>query len=150
MAEKVGLSHQRCMHREAVNPPLPSICLHLLFPAKQTTRFPVRVPDPQAMSLVDTVFTGVTARWKQLKHHFFKGLFVWSREQGLGSAQLRYRRCFKIDMSMIAVIPLWVNDLIHFNNKQLCSAFILIHLLIRTSKPTTHCREKKLLGKFRA
>lgn len=37
---------QRCMHQEAVNPPLPSICLVLLFPAKQTTRFPMRAPRP--------------------------------------------------------------------------------------------------------
>lgn len=36
----------RCMHQEAVNPPLPSICLRLLFPAKQTTRFPMRAPRP--------------------------------------------------------------------------------------------------------
>lgn len=37
---------QRCMHQEAVNPALPSICLRLLFPAKQTTRFPMRATDP--------------------------------------------------------------------------------------------------------
>lgn len=34
----------RCMHQEAVNPLLPSVCLWCLFPAKQTTRFPMRAP----------------------------------------------------------------------------------------------------------
>lgn len=34
------------MHQEAVNPPLPAVCLRLLFPAKQTTRFPMRASRP--------------------------------------------------------------------------------------------------------
>lgn len=36
------VSPQKYMHQEAVNPPLLPICLHLLFPTKQTTRFPTR------------------------------------------------------------------------------------------------------------
>lgn len=102
--QPVGMSHgraggivppQRCMHREAVNPPLPSICLRLLFPAKQTTRFPTRAQDPRTMSSVGMLYRR-HSQMKPVKTPFFlKGAFVWSGEQGLDSAQLRSKRRYK-------------------------------------------------------
>lgn len=62
---------RRCMHQEAVNPPPPSICLCLLFPAKQTTRFPMRVPGPHTASSVDMLY-GRHNQMKTVKMLFLK------------------------------------------------------------------------------
>lgn len=127
---------QKCMHQEAVNPPPPSICLRLLFPAKQTTRFPMRASQPPHSVLSGHALH--TARWKQLKHHFLKGVFVRRGEQGSDSAQLLAQNqwvCYK-SACRSCLTFFWMNALIHSTDEQLCSDLILIHLLIHASKPT--------------
>lgn len=84
MAWQVGLSPaQKCMHQEAVNPPPSSICLHLLFAAKQTTRFPMGAPGPHATSSVEMLY-GHHTQMKTVKMPFLKGVFVW---QGGGEGE---------------------------------------------------------------
>lgn len=79
---------RRCMHQEAVNPSLPSICLRLLFPAKQTTRFPTRVPGPHTAFSVDMLY-GRHSQMKTVKTPFLKRCVLCGREeQGLDTAQL--------------------------------------------------------------
>lgn len=62
---------RRCMHQETVNPPPPSICLRLLFPAKQTTRFPMRAPGPHTASSVEMLY-GHHSQMKTVKTPFLK------------------------------------------------------------------------------
>lgn len=71
----------RWVHQEAVNPPPPSICLRLLFRAKQTTRFPMRAPSPHTASSADMLY-GSHSQMKTVKTPFLKKVCLcrWESE----------------------------------------------------------------------
>lgn len=134
---------QRCTHQEAVNPP-PSICLRLLFPTKQTTRFPMRAPGPHTASSVDMLYRR-HSQMKTVKTQFLKMVCLCGGQQGLDSAQLLEQQetvCYK-SACRSCLSFFWINAVIHFTDKQFSSNFILIHLLIHASKPTTQGEVEK-------
>lgn len=129
--------------------PPPPICLRLLFPAKQTARFPMRVfrradhtPSPLTTStrhavLSRTCFTGRRHQMKAVQTPFFcwgvRGARCGGQEGRSDSAQLpaqRRRACHK-SACRSGLTLFWTNALIHF--KQLHSNLILIHLVIHAS-----------------
>lgn len=133
---------RRCMHQEAVNPPLPAVCLRLLFPAKQTTRFPMRASRPPH-SVLSGHALRAPSQMKTFKTSFFKKkkkvCLCRGASESLYSAQLLAQNERVCDKSTCrsCLSLLWINVLIHFADKQLCSNFILIHLWIHASTPTT-------------
>lgn len=127
---------RRCMHQEAVNPPPPSICLRLLFPAKQTTRFPMRAPGPRSAASSADMLYGRHRQMKTVKTPFLKRCVCAQRRAGLGpglsySHQTRRRAINR--RADRALSFFWIRALIHSTDKQLRSNFILIHLPVHAS-----------------